>query len=62
MPKKLISTKYGNKNINFNKGEEIGMFKSGSTVILLFTNEVILSDDLRLNQPIRVGNKIGVTI
>ena len=62
MPKKLISTKYGNKNINFNKGDEIGMFKSGSTVILLFTDKVTLSKDLKLNQPIRVGNKIGITI
>jgi phosphatidylserine decarboxylase len=62
MPKKLISTKYGNKNINFNKGDEIGMFKSGSTVILLFTDKVTLSENLKLNQPIRVGNKIGMTI
>ena len=62
MPKKLISTKYGNKNITFNKGDEIGMFKSGSTVILLFTDKVTLSKDLKLNQPIRVGNKIGITI
>ena len=62
MPKKLISTKYGNKNINFKKGDEIGMFKSGSTVILLFTDKVTLSENLKLNQPIRVGNKIGMTI
>jgi phosphatidylserine decarboxylase len=62
MPKKLISTKCGNKNINFNKGDEIGMFKSGSTVILLFTDKVTLSENLKLNQPIRVGNKIGITI
>ena len=59
MPKKLISTKYGNKNISFTKGDEIGMFKSGSTVILLFTDKVKLSGDLGLNQIIRVGQKIG---
>jgi phosphatidylserine decarboxylase len=62
MPKKLISTKYGNKNINFNKGDEIGMFKSGSTVILLFTDKAKLSKELKLNQLIRVGNKIGEII
>ena len=60
MPKKLISTKYGNKNISFSKGDEIGMFKSGSTVILLFTNKVKLLDTLKLNQKIRVGQKVGI--
>lgn len=59
MPKKLISTKYGNKNISFTKGDEIGMFKSGSTVILLFTDKIKLSDNLGINQKIRVGQKIG---
>ena len=59
MPKKLISTKYGNKNIKFNKGDEIGMFKSGSTVILLFTENIELSNSLKMNQSIRVGKKIG---
>ena len=59
MPKKLISTKYGNKNIKFNKGDEIGMFKSGSTVILLFTENIELSKSLKINQSIRVGKKIG---
>ena len=62
MPKKVISTKYGNKNISFDKGNEIGMFKSGSTVILLFTDEINLSDSLKINQTIRVGQKIGVNI
>ena len=59
MPKKLISTKYGNKNIKFDKGDEIGMFKSGSTVILLFTENIELSNSLKMNQSIRVGKKIG---
>lgn len=59
MPKKLITTKYGNKNITFNKGEEIGMFKSGSTVILLFNQKFKLSNKLKVNQEVRVGQKIG---
>ena len=62
MPKKVISTKYGNKNISFDKGNEIGMFKSGSTVILLFTDEINLSDGLKINQAVRVGQKIGIKI
>ena len=61
MPKKLITTKYGNRNISFSKGDEIGMFKSGSTVILLFTNKVKLSSTLKLDQEIRVGQKIAST-
>ena len=60
MPKKLISTKYGNKNIVINKGDEVGMFKSGSTVVLLFTENVKLSDKIKVNQEIRVGQKIGM--
>ena len=60
MPKKLISTKYGNKNIVINKGDEVGMFKSGSTVVLLFTENVRLSDKIKVNQAIRVGQKIGM--
>ncbi len=60
MPKKLISTKYGNKNIVINKGDEVGMFKSGSTVVLLFTENVKLSDKIKVNQAIRVGQKIGM--
>ena len=62
MPKKLISSKYGNKNISFLKGEEIGMFKSGSTVILLFSEKVKLLDTLKINQEIRVGQKIATII
>ena len=46
MPKKLISTKYGNKNIVINKGDEVGMFKSGSTVVLLL--QKMLSCPIRL--------------
>ncbi len=62
MPKKIIATKYGNKNLLFNKGQEIGMFKSGSTVILLFNNKLKLSKYLNLDQDIRVGNKVGEII
>ena len=35
------------------------MFKSGSTVILLFTENVELSNNLKVNQSVRVGKKIG---
>ena len=35
------------------------MFKSGSTVVLLFDSNVKLSANLKRNKIVRVGNKIG---
>ena len=35
-PKKTITTDYMKKKVILSKGDEVGMFKSGSTVILLF--------------------------
>ena len=61
-PKKIISTNYSKKKIELDIGEELGMFKSGSTVILLFNNKIKLSKDLKKGKLIRVGNKIGETI
>ena len=40
-------------------GDELGMFKSGSTVVLLFDSNVKLSTNLKRNKIVRVGNKIG---
>jgi len=59
-PKKTISTNYSKKRIHFEKGDEFGMFKSGSTVIILFDQSVKLSSKLKKGQKIRVGNKIGL--
>ena len=47
MPKKTISTDYHKKRISLKKGEELGMFKTGSTVILLFNKNAKLSNDLK---------------
>ena len=58
-PKKVIKSNYQKRRINLIKGAELGMFKSGSTVIILFDSSVKLSNSLKRNKLIRVGNKIG---
>lgn len=49
-------TTYENKNITYKKGEEIGKFLMGSTVICLFEKDKIAFDDkLKPEQTTRVG-------
>ena len=62
LPKKTISTNYSKKKIEIDIGDELGMFKSGSTVILLFDENVKLLDSLKKGKSIRVGNQIGTHI
>ena len=61
-PKKVIKSNYDKKKINIIKGEELGMFKSGSTVVLLFNDKVKLSNSLKRGKLVRVGNKVGEII
>ena len=58
-PKKVIKSNFEKRKINLEKGDELGMFKSGSTVVLLFDSNVKLSTNLKRNKIVRVGNKIG---
>ena len=59
-PKKTIATDYMKKKVMLSKGDEVGMFKSGSTVILLFDKKYKLAESLKKNKLIRVGEKIGI--
>lgn len=59
-PKKTITTDYMKKRVMLSKGDEVGMFKSGSTVILLFDRKYKLAESLKKNKLIRVGEKIGI--
>ena len=59
-PKKTITTDYMKKKVMLSKGDEVGMFKSGSTVILLFDRKYKLAESLKKNKLIRVGEKIGI--
>ena len=61
LPKKTISTSYEKKKVFIEKGNELGMFKSGSTVILLLDKKAKLDSTLKRGKYIRVGNKIGET-
>ena len=61
-PKKIIKSNFEKRKINLDKGVELGMFKSGSTVVLLFNDKVKLSASLKKGKSIRVGNKIGEII
>ena len=59
-PKKTITTDYMKKKVILSKGDEVDMFKSGSTVILLFDRKYKLAESLKKNKLIRVGEKIGI--
>ena len=61
-PKKIIKSNFEKRKINLDKGRELGMFKIGSTVILLFNDKIKLSASLKKGKAVRVGNKIGEII
>ena len=50
------------KNDLLEKGEEIGFFSFGSTVILLFENGSFIPNDSIKNQSVKMGQKIGVLV
>jgi phosphatidylserine decarboxylase len=62
--RKITNWSYsGQDNITFDRGEEIGSFKLGSTVILLFPKGVMKWDEyLQANVPIRMGQTLGVAL
>ncbi len=52
----ITSRSYKDKDIRLKKGEEMGRFNMGSTVILLFPKDApALSDDLRPDQTLKLG-------
>ncbi|MCL5260360.1 MAG: archaetidylserine decarboxylase [Gammaproteobacteria bacterium] len=59
----IASWDYTKQYYTFDQGTEIGKFKLGSTVILLFTKDTITwSDKIKINQPIKMGEIIGSEI
>ena len=48
-----------NKKPQIKKGDEIGIFNLGSTVIILFEKEMIDFSDLKYGQKVKMGEKIG---
>jgi phosphatidylserine decarboxylase len=53
-------TDFSGQSLNFMKGDEIGRFKFGSTVILLFQNQAAnWEDGINANAAVQMGQKIG---
>ena len=52
---------YSDQEIYFSKGDEIGRFKFGSTVILLFPeNSVTLDKNIEATKPVNVAEKFAL--
>ncbi|WP_275655690.1 archaetidylserine decarboxylase [Agaribacterium haliotis] len=61
--KNVQHTSFAADKLSFDKGEEMGRFKLGSTVILLFPkNSLHWQDKHRANSPVRMGEKIAELI
>lgn len=57
----IITQQFAEQSLNFNKGEELGMFKLGSTVIVLFSKDkVVWSTNLKPNSHVNFGSEIGI--
>lgn len=60
--KEAYSLDYRDKNITLERGEEMGYFQLGSTVIVLFSEEAIeWENDLQANNKLCVGKVVGRT-
>ncbi|VAW51261.1 Phosphatidylserine decarboxylase [hydrothermal vent metagenome] len=58
--KKIKRFDYSNKNIVLNRGEEMGRFNLGSTVIVLTTNKVAISKNIIAETGIKLGQCLAV--
>jgi phosphatidylserine decarboxylase len=62
-PGAVRETDYREQNIQFAKGDEIGRFKFGSTVILLFPENCIsFENNIQSLNPVKMGEKIGLSV
>lgn len=58
--KEIRNWKYDDNEISYKKGEEMGRFNMGSTVILLYTNKKMeWNKELTAEDTVRLGEKIG---
>ena len=59
----IIRTDYRHQNIHLHRGEEMGRFNMGSTIIVLFQNDRIdWLDSLEADKAIKMGEKIAMPI
>ena len=54
-----VLTDYSKEQIKYNKGDEIGHFELGSSVILLFNDNITWSNQFHCNDPIKMGVPLG---
>ncbi len=59
-PHKKVIAEYNYHDIEFSKGQEMGRFNLGSTVVLLTTNKISWLHTLATGSSIRFGQRIGV--
>ncbi len=58
--KDIAVSEYASRNLNFAKGDEIGKFFMGSTVICLFEkNKIQFNEDMQSGQPTRMGMQMA---
>ena len=58
--KDIAVSEYASRNLNFAKGDEIGKFFMGSTVICLFEKDKIqFNEDMQSGQPTRMGMQMA---
>ncbi|MEM7539992.1 MAG: archaetidylserine decarboxylase [Pseudomonadota bacterium] len=56
-----IDSQQSDLNLAFTKGDELGRFLMGSTVIIIGANEIFRwRNDLRAGTPVQVGKKLGM--
>lgn len=58
--KDIAVSEYASRNLNFAKGDEIGKFFMGSTIICLFEKDKIqFNEDMQSGQPTRMGMQMA---
>ncbi|MBI1865653.1 MAG: phosphatidylserine decarboxylase, partial [Nitrospirae bacterium] len=50
------------REIRLMKGDELGRFELGSTVILLFGKERIITDPLPIGSEVRIGSRLAKVV
>jgi phosphatidylserine decarboxylase len=59
-PKKIQKFDYSDKNIVLNRGEEMGRFNLGSTVIVLATDQMKIDETIVANTEIKLGQCLAL--
>jgi phosphatidylserine decarboxylase len=57
---KVAEWNYGDGAIHLKKGEEMGRFLLGSTIVMLFRqNSIVFNEDWAPERPVRLGERMG---